>query len=143
MLPNLQRLKLRDCVLESFRDFGTQLRNLKVLWIRQCGLKELDGITALDGLEELYISFNNISDLSPLALHENLQILDLESNNVADWSQIEQLGTCPRLHSLTLEANPIARIKHYRRVIYSQIPQLKILDDQPFTKAERKKVGHA
>ena len=76
----------------------------------------------------------------PLALHENLQILDLESNNVEDLGQIEQLGTCPRLHSLTLEANPIARLKHYRRVICSQIPHLKSLDDRRISKAERKKV---
>ena len=140
MLPNLKRLKLRSCVLESFRDFGTQLQNLQVLWIPRCGLNELDGITGLGGLEELYISFNDVSDLAPLALHENLQILDLESNNVEDLGQIEQLGTCPRLHSLTLEANPIARLKHYRRVICSQIPHLKCLDDRPISKAERKKV---
>ena len=70
VLPNLETLKLRNSRVESFRDLGTRLRNLKILWVTRCGISELDGIVALSGLQELYIAFNDVSDLSPLALHD-------------------------------------------------------------------------
>jgi len=70
MLPNLQTLKLTNSRVESFRDLGTRLRNLRILWVTRCGISELDGIVALSGLQELYIAFNDVSDLSPLSLHE-------------------------------------------------------------------------
>ena len=70
LVPNLETLKLTNSRVESFRDLGTRLRNLKILWVTRCGITELDGIVALSGLQELYIAFNDVSDLSPLALHE-------------------------------------------------------------------------
>jgi Leucine-rich repeat (LRR) protein len=38
----------------------------------------LDGIAALNNLQELYLAYNEISDLSPFSMLENLSILDLE-----------------------------------------------------------------
>ena len=70
VMPNLETLKFTNSRIESFRDLGTRLRGLKVLWVTRCGIAELDGIVALSGLQELYVAFNHISDLSPLALHD-------------------------------------------------------------------------
>lgn len=69
-------------------------------------------------------------------LHENtfvpspLQVLDLESNSVRDAEQAIQLGTCPRLWSLTLTANPVCCDRHYRRTIVEAVPQLASLDEE-------------
>ena len=79
LCPNLKRLKLKPpSKLRSFRDLGTSLRHLRVLWASRCGVTDLDGISVLPGLEELYVSFNRIVDVTPLAMHEKLQVLDLE-----------------------------------------------------------------
>lgn len=62
-----------------------------------------------------------------------MQVLDLESNNVRDAEQAIQLGTCSRLWSLTLAANPVCRERWYRRVIVEAVPQLASLDEEDIT----------
>lgn len=60
-------------------------------------------------------------------------MLDLESNNVLDVEQAIQLGTCSRLWSLTLTANPICSDMHYRRKVVEAVPQLASLDEEDVT----------
>lgn len=93
LLPSLQQLKLQNSTLQSFRDLGTSLHSLQILWVMRSGITDLDGIGALTGLQELYLQYNDISDLSPLMLHEEIQVIDLEGNCIADIGQIEQLST--------------------------------------------------
>lgn len=57
--------------------------NLQVLWMAQCGLEDLDGVSAMVNLQELYLSYNEISDISPCGMLENLQILDVEGYGIA------------------------------------------------------------
>jgi hypothetical protein len=132
MCPNLTSLKLNNSTLESFRDLGTSLRTLRILWLSRSGVTDLDGIGALVGLQELYLAFNDITDLTPLAMHDCLQVLDIESNRVSDMNQIDQLGTCPNLFSLSLalEGNPVHHFKGYRRLVVHYIPQLQCLDEK-------------
>lgn len=140
LCPNLRQLKLNDSQLCSFRDLGTNLRNLRILWLSRSGITDLDGITVLELLEELYVSFNDIEDLSPLSVHDTLSVLDLEANNVDDVDQLETLSTCPMLMSLNLEGNPIDAVPHYRRVVVTIIPQLELVDDEDVTEEDREKV---
>lgn len=116
--------------IRSFRDLGTSLQSLRILWLSRSGVTDLDGIGALCGLKELYLAFNDIADLTPLAMHDELQVLDLESNRLSDLNQIDQLGTCPNMVSLTLESNPLCRLEGYRRLVIHHIPQLQLLDDK-------------
>ena len=44
MCPNLTSLKLNNSTLESFRDLGTSLRTLRILWLSRSGVTDLDGI---------------------------------------------------------------------------------------------------
>ena len=44
----------------------------------RCGLEDLDGLSSMNSLEELYLAYNDIYDISACSLLENLQILDLE-----------------------------------------------------------------
>lgn len=50
---------------------------------------------------------------------------------------MDQIGTCPELHSLTLESNPVATLENYRRLAVHFIPNLKILDDVPISNDDR------
>lgn len=61
-----------------YRDLGSALHKLEVLWMPRCSLEELDGISAMLQLRELYLAYNELSDLSPLSMLEELEILDLE-----------------------------------------------------------------
>lgn len=132
--PNLMSLRLcPESTLASFRDLGTQLRQLSILTLRQCHIEALDGIGALPALTECYLAYNDIRDISPLALHEHLVVLDLESNALSDIRQFDLLGTCPRLQSLNVERNPFTSSSggstYVSRILRHYIPQLVILDD--------------
>lgn len=63
----------------------------------------------------------------------SVQVLDLESNSISDVEQAMQLGTCPRLWSLTLTANPVCRDIWYRKRVVEAVPQLATLDDENVT----------
>ncbi|TYZ65026.1 hypothetical protein PybrP1_002342 [[Pythium] brassicae (nom. inval.)] len=141
LLPSLQQLKLQNSTLHSFRDLGTSLHSLQILWVIRSGISDLDGIGALTGLQELYLQYNDISDLSPLTLHEEIQVIDLEGNCIEDIGQVEQLAFCAQLTTLNLEANPVCRIAHYRQIIANFLPQLTTLDDKPVADGERAKIS--
>ena len=55
-----------------------------MLHIGRCELKEVQGIQAVEQLEELYIGYNEIDELFDIGFIEHLQVLDLEGNNVKD-----------------------------------------------------------
>uniref|UniRef100_A0A673BN49 U2A'/phosphoprotein 32 family A C-terminal domain-containing protein n=1 Tax=Sphaeramia orbicularis TaxID=375764 RepID=A0A673BN49_9TELE len=124
------------CIL---RDLGTTLSHLQVLSVSQCCLQDLDGISTLSSLRELYAAYNSVSDLSQISMLENLQLLDLEGNNVSDLVQVQYLGLCSKLHTLTLEGNPVSVHPNpsapqtadysYRAAVRELVPQLRYLDN--------------
>lgn len=130
LVPNLIQLRLEKSVLNSFRDLGTQLRHLQILWVNRCKISQLDGIGALIHLQELYVAFNDVQDISPLAMHDTLRVLDVECNDVADIDQLDQLGTCLALSCMNLDGNPITNIPRYRSIVLHFIPQLTLLDEK-------------
>lgn len=83
ILPSLDILKLNDSVIRCFRDIGTSFKNVRVLHIARCEIREAQGIQAFEQLEELYISFNEIDDLFDISFLEHLSVLDFEGNNVS------------------------------------------------------------
>lgn len=143
LLPNLRELRLSNSIVSSVRDLGTSLSTLRVLWLCRCGLDDLDGISVLERLEELYVSFNDIEDVGPLALHDSLRVLDLEGNRVASLGAIDTLSTCPAIRELSLEGNPIAYLALYRRVVASRIPHLTTLDDRELEPEDREPLDPA
>lgn len=139
LLPNLRQLKISNSTIPYIRDIGSSLRSLHVLWASRCCLIELDGISSMCNLKELYLSYNEISDISPLSMLDQLEILDLEGNNLEDIVQVQYLTICSSLTNLTLEGNPLCvapspgeeSIEYdYRQAVKKAIPQLKTLDDE-------------
>ncbi|XP_029992534.1 leucine-rich repeat-containing protein 56 [Sphaeramia orbicularis] len=138
-LPNLVQLKMNNSIILSVRDLGTTLSHLQVLSVSQCCLQDLDGISTLSSLRELYAAYNSVSDLSQISMLENLQLLDLEGNNVSDLVQVQYLGLCSKLHTLTLEGNPVSVHPNpsapqtadysYRAAVRELVPQLRYLDN--------------
>ena len=117
----------------SFREFGTGLKNLKVLWLSRGGVRDLSGVFGLPSLKELYLSFNNIDTLDDLSMHPNLQVLDLEANQIKDFNECDHLATIPTLTSLTLVGNPVhsggGSEEGYRLQVCTMISSLEVLDD--------------
>ncbi|XP_068595951.1 leucine-rich repeat-containing protein 56 [Brachionichthys hirsutus] len=138
-LPRLEQLRMNRSVILSVRDLGTTLSHLKALWMPHCSLKDLDGISTFSSLMELYVAYNSVSELSQVGMLVNLQLLDLEGNNVDDLVQVQYLGLCSKLQTLTLEGNPVcvcpnptfvqAADYRYRAAVRELVPQLHYLDN--------------
>ncbi|XP_041853087.1 leucine-rich repeat-containing protein 56 [Melanotaenia boesemani] len=138
-LPRLEQLRMNNSLIMSVRDLGTTLSNLQVLSMFRCCLRDLDGISSFTSLKELYVAYNNVSDLSQVGMLENLQLLDLEGNEVDDLVQVQYLGLCLKLQTLTLQGNPVCLHPNpsssqvadysYRAAVRELIPQLHYLDD--------------
>eukprot|EP01138_Halocafeteria_seosinensis_P013452 gb/GECG01013738.1/.p1 GENE.gb/GECG01013738.1/~~gb/GECG01013738.1/.p1 ORF type:complete len:717 (+),score=92.06 gb/GECG01013738.1/:1-2151(+) len=131
-LPNLRSLTLDGSVMSSIRDLGTKLRNLRFLFIANCGVTDLDGICALEALEELHAPYNRVSDAAPLALHDQLQVLDLRNNLIRGVDQLSNLCSCPQLKTLTLQGNPVASNVSYRRLARHFLPNVVTLDGEEY-----------
>ncbi|ESO95474.1 hypothetical protein LOTGIDRAFT_160627 [Lottia gigantea] len=140
LLPNLTQLKMSDSVIHSIRDIGSSLRGVRVLWMSQCGLNEVDGISSMTSLQEVYLPYNEISDISALSMLDDLQILDLEGNNIDDIAQMQYLALCDKLTRLTIEGNPVCTMRtpdseeqnyNYREEVQKILPTVEILDDEP------------
>ncbi|XP_061533621.1 leucine-rich repeat-containing protein 56 isoform X3 [Phycodurus eques] len=104
-LPRLVLLRMNNSVLTSVRDLGITLSHLQVLWMSCCSLQDLDGISTLSSLRELYLAFNKVTDLS--------QTLTLEGNPV-----------CLRPNPTTTQID-----YSYCDVVKELVPQLRYLDN--------------
>lgn len=134
-LPNLRHLKLSGSNVPCIRDLGTSLRQLEVLWMRQCNLQDLSGIGAIPSLQEFYLPFNHVSDLSPLVSNDAIAVLDLEGNSVQSLEEIQMLGMCSVLSELTLIGNPVVNVTGFSRSAVLLIcPVLEMLNDEPVDK---------
>ncbi|KAH3882307.1 uncharacterized protein LOC127882434 isoform X2 [Dreissena polymorpha] len=139
LLQNLQQLKVSNSNIPRIRDLGSSLRSLNVLWASRCGLLEMDGISSMCNLRELYLSYNEINDISPVSMLENIEILDVEGNNLDDIIQVQYLSICSKLTNLTLDGNPLCNQPtpgeeledyDYRQAVKKAIPHLQTLDDE-------------
>ena len=126
---NLRELNLSGSWVESLRDLGTALQHLEVLWVKRCGMKDLEGISGFPVLKELYAAFNSVSSLSPLLFADTLEIVDLELNEIRDIQELQALEACTNLISLTLEGNPVSTAEGYRENVLTSLPGLLYLDD--------------
>lgn len=125
----LRELNLSESYIESLRDLGTALVSLQVLYVRRCGLRELEGVSGFPALKELYAAFNCVQSLSPLLFADTLEVLDLELNEVTVVEELEALEGCPLLIALTLEGNPVTSLSDYRAHLFALLPALLLLDD--------------
>jgi len=131
ILKGLQQLKLNNSIITSLRDIGNSFRNLEILWVSKCGLKDLAGLSSFPKLSELYAPYNNINDLSDIIFHSSLEILDLEGNDIQDLKTVANLKTLDKLNSLALGSNPVCTVKNYEKQVCDLLPQIQYLNDEP------------
>ena len=126
-LINLKFLKLNDSFIQSIDDLGSNFKNLKILQINNCKLKDLSGIICFEQLEILEAKNNEISDLIELEMSTSLVKLNLENNLIEDEQNIYFLSSLDNLEYLNLLGNPL---KNYEKKIKELLPNLKELDIQ-------------
>jgi hypothetical protein len=126
-LVNLKFLKLNDSFIQSIDDLGSNFKNLKILQINNCKLKDLTGIICFEQLEILEAKNNEISDLIELEMSSSIKKLNLENNLVANEENIYFLSSLEDLEYINLLGNPI---KNYEKKLKELLPNLKEINIQ-------------
>ena len=126
-LTNLKFLKLNDSFIQSIDDLGSNFKNLKILQMNNCKLKELNGIICFEQLEIFEAKNNEISDLIELEMSTSLIKINLENNLIEDEQNIYFLSSLDNLEYINLLGNPI---KNYEKKLKELLPNLKEIDVQ-------------
>ena len=126
-LINLQFLKLNDSFIQSIDDLGSNFKNLKILQINNCKLKDLSGIICFEQLEIFEAKNNEISDLIELEMSTSIVKLNLENNLIENEQNIYFLSSMDNLVYINLLGNPI---KNYQNKLKELLPNLKEIDVQ-------------
>lgn len=150
ILSSLEHFKLSDSIIQNFRDIGTSFKNVRVLNIARCELKDVNGMQAFAQLEELYIGYNDLDELFDIGFLEHLQVLDFEGNNLKDLDQLYYLRRNRHMINLNLKLNPVAygksigskngpsaqphqKITEYYERVRDCCPKLEEFDDENIT----------
>ena len=126
-LTNLKFLKLNDSFIQSIDDLGSNFKNLKILQINNCKLKDLSGIICFEQLEILEAKNNEISDLIELEMSSTIKKLNLENNLIENEQNIYFLSSLEDLEYINLLGNPI---KNYEQKLKELLPNLKEINVQ-------------
>ena len=126
-LTNLKFLKLNDSFIQSIDDLGSNFKNLKILQINNCKLKDLSGIICFEQLEILEAKNNEISDLIELEMSSSIKKLNLENNLIENEQNIYFLSSLEDLEYINLLGNPI---KNYEQKLKELLPNLKEINVQ-------------
>ena len=126
-LNNLKFLKLNDSFIQSIEDLGSNFKNLKILQINNCKLKDLSGIICFEQLEILEAKNNEISDLIELEMSSSIKKLNLENNLIENEQNIYFLSSLEDLEYINLLGNPI---KNYEKKLQELLPNLKEINIQ-------------
>uniref|UniRef100_A0A8D2MDI3 Uncharacterized protein n=1 Tax=Zonotrichia albicollis TaxID=44394 RepID=A0A8D2MDI3_ZONAL len=125
----------------SFQDLGDlyQVENLKrilhrlirveKLWLVDNSLTDLSAIR-LPRCRELNVNKNHFTSFKQLPKVPQIQHLSLAENNITSLSGISDFRHTP-LESLILKRNPCEFQERYRQLVFSNLPNLKILDGIP------------
>ena len=125
-LTNLIYLKLNNSFIQSINDLGTNFRNLKIIQMNDCKLKDLGGLICFEHLEVFEAKNNQISDLIELEMCMSLKKLDLENNLIENIQNIYFLSSLDGLIYLNLLKN---QIQNYEDKIKNLLPNLKELNN--------------
>ena len=124
-LTNLKFLELNDSFIQSIEDLGSNFKNLKILQINNCKLKDLTGIICFEQLEILEAKNNEISDLIELEMSSSIKKLNLENNLIESDQNLYFLSSLEDLEYINLLGNPI---KNYEKKLKEILPNLKEID---------------
>lgn len=104
------------------------LVNLKFLNLSNNIIENLQDITGIITIQELFISDNKLNQANFLFSIKNLTLLDLGNNNIENFEDIALLCTSSKLQTLNLSGNPLSTKPNYKSSVNSVVPSLNNFD---------------
>ncbi|XP_061227671.1 leucine-rich repeat-containing protein 46-like isoform X3 [Neopsephotus bourkii] len=113
----------------NFKRILQRLIRVEKLWLVDNSLTDLSAIR-LPRCRELNVNKNHITSFKQLPRIPQIQHLSLAENNIMTLSGISDFRHTP-LESLILKRNPCEFQERYRKLVFSSLPNLKMLDGIP------------
>ncbi|XP_055627908.1 uncharacterized protein LOC129769575 [Toxorhynchites rutilus septentrionalis] len=132
-IPNLRRLILEGSIVTTLRDLGCDMTSLVYLNVSRCSLKNLDGTSGLETLEELVADYNLIEEVGPCSNLVLIKKISLKGNRITDLGSCTFLALCENLESLDLRENFVSEHPSFRYTLKENIPRLRSLNEVPFS----------
>lgn len=117
-LPNFDNLRILNYLdLSNNHGLGSaskleDLRNLKVLKLRNVGISSISFLEKLTDLEELDLSKNSITNLDDMKKLQNLKKLYLNDNSIRNIKPLKELKS---LEELNVWGNSIDNVKEFKK----------------------------
>lgn len=105
--PLLTSLNLEGSALNTLRELGCMLSNLRYLDVSRCGLRNFDGTSGLGSVTHLVANCNQIEYLDPCSFLDELEELSVQGNLVRTTYNLRCLAMCLKLRTLHMNGNPI------------------------------------
>ncbi|NXM08243.1 TILB protein, partial [Tyrannus savana] len=115
--------------VENFKRILRRLIRVEKLWLVDNSLTDLSAIR-LPRCRELNVNKNHFRSFKQLPKIPQIQHLSLAENNILTLSGISDFRHTP-LESLILKRNPCEFQERYRQLVFSSLPNLKMLDGIP------------
>jgi len=106
-LPSLELLKLNNSNILTFNNIGANFKNIKCLQMKNCHLKDLDGLICLQNLEILDIEGNEINDLVDVDMCENIKKFNVKNNKIENEDNFSYVSGMINLEYFDVRENPI------------------------------------
>nr|XP_019556972.2 uncharacterized protein LOC109426000 [Aedes albopictus] len=136
-IPNLRALTLEGSIVTTLRDLGCDMTSLVYLNVSRCSLKNLDGTSGLETLEELVADYNTIEEVGPCTNLTMIKKISLKGNRITDLGSCTFLALCENLEVLDLRENFVSENPSFRHMLKENIPQLRSLNEIPFSEVAR------
>ena len=126
-LPELKLLKLNGSNILSFNDIGTNFNKIECLQMKNCHLKDLNGIICMQNLQILDIENNEVSDLIDIDMCSELKKINFKNNKILDSDNLTFLSSISNLEYIDLRDNPICDIENIENDFENNLNEVKIL----------------
>lgn len=140
-LKHLVTLNLSNNLIDKISGLDN-LTNLNSLILSNNYISKIEGLDNCKSLKDLQIDHNKIKNsenLSGLLKAPSIEILNLNNNMIDDENSANILIQLTNLRVLRMSGNDcIKKIKNYRRLFVSSLPNLKYLDEAPVDYSERR-----
>jgi len=125
-----REIDLRGQQIAVIENMGPTLDQFDTIDFTGNDIRKVGGFPRLERLKTLLLSRNRVIRIAPNLQESipNLEEVTLTGNLVAELGDITPLQTLPKLVTLSLIENPVAKAIHYRKFVIHTLPGLKILD---------------
>lgn len=134
-----REIDLRENKIPMIENLGATQDQFDTIDFTNNEIRVIGGFPKFVRLKTILLSNNRLTRIDNDLAESlpNLEELQLTNNMIEQLGDLKPLVPCSKLTRLSLTANPVSRLAHYRAYVIYLLPQLRTLDFQKIKDKER------